>query len=145
MAQYVRRKRRPMGEINIVPYIDVMLVLLVIFMITAPLLNQGVDVNLPQAKSRPLNAAEAQPIVVSVDARGQYFVNIASDPKSPISAIDLLNLVQSKLAVSKEKGQQQPVLVKGDEAANYGTIVQAMILLQQAGVDDVGLMTKPPR
>lgn len=145
MAQYVRRKRRPMGEINIVPYIDVMLVLLVIFMITAPLLNQGVDVNLPQAKSRPLKAAEAQPIVVSVDARGQYFVNIASDPKSPIRAVDLLNLVQATLAASKEKGQQQPVLVKGDEAANYGTIVQAMILLQQAGVEDVGLMTKPPR
>ncbi|MBX9705147.1 MAG: protein TolR [Gammaproteobacteria bacterium] len=142
---YSRRKvRRPMAEINIVPYIDVMLVLLVIFMITTPLLNQGVDVNLPQAKSRPLKVAEAQPIVVSVDARGQFFLNISSTPKSPIRAVDLVSMVQEALADSKQKGQQQAVLVKGDETANYGTIVQAMVLLQRAGVNDVGLMTRTP-
>ncbi len=146
MALHSRRKvRRPMAEINIVPYIDVMLVLLVIFMITTPLLNQGVDVSLPQAKARPLKATEAQPIVVSVDAKGQYFLNIASNPKNPIRAVDLLNIVQQAIATSKHKGQKQPVLVKGDETANYGTIVQAMVLLQQAGVDDVGLMTRAPR
>lgn len=145
MSMYSRRKtRRPMAEINIVPYIDVMLVLLVIFMITTPLLNQGVDVNLPQAKSRPLKVAEAQPIVVSVDARGQFFLNISSTPKSPIRAVDLVSMVQEALADSKQKGQQQAVLVKGDETANYGTIVQAMVLLQQAGVADVGLMTRTP-
>lgn len=145
MSRYSRRKARsPMAEINIVPYIDVMLVLLVIFMITTPLLNQGVDVNLPQAKSRPLKVAEAQPIVVSVDARGQFFLNISSTPKSPIRAVDLVSMVQEALADSKQKGQQQAVLVKGDETANYGTIVQAMVLLQQAGVADVGLMTRTP-
>lgn len=145
MSLHSRRKiRRPMAEINIVPYVDVMLVLLVIFMITTPLLNQGVDVNLPQAKSRPLQANEAQPIVVSVDAKGQFFVNIASNPKEPIRAVDLLNMVQQSIATAKQKGQKQSVLVKGDETANYGTIIQAMVLLQQAGVDDVGLMTRPP-
>ena len=145
MSVYSRRKiRRPMAEINIVPYIDVMLVLLVIFMITTPLLNQGVDVNLPQAKSCPLKANEAQPIVVSVDAKGQFFVNIASNPKAPIRAVDLLNMVQQSIATAKQKNEHQSVLVKGDETANYGTIVQAMVLLQQAGVDDVGLMTRQP-
>lgn len=139
-----RRKRRQMAEINIVPYIDVMLVLLVIFMITTPLLNQGVDVNLPQAKSRPLKANETQPIVVSVDSRGQFFLNIGNDPKSPIKAIEMQNMVQQAVASAKQKGQEQVVLVKGDETANYGTIVQAMVLLQQAGVADVGLMTKQP-
>lgn len=142
---YRRKVRRPMAEINIVPYIDVMLVLLVIFMITTPLLNQGVDVNLPKATARPLHASEAQPIVVSVDAKGQYFLNIASNPKRPMRAVDVLNDVQQALAVAKRRNQKQPVLVKGDETANYGTIVQAMVLLQQAGVENVGLMTKPPR
>ncbi len=146
MTRYSRRKvRRPIADINIVPYIDVMLVLLVIFMITTPLLNQGVNVNLPQAKSRPLKATQAQPIVVSVDAKGQYFLNIASNPKQPIRAVDLLNMVQQAVSISKHKNQKQAVLVKGDQTANYGTIVQAMLLLQQAGVNNVGLMTKPPR
>lgn len=144
-TRYRRKVRRPMAEINIVPYIDVMLVLLVIFMITTPLLNQGVDVNLPQAKSRPLKSTEAQPIVVSVDAKGQYFLNIGGNPKAPIRAVDLLNRVQQALITAKQKNQKQAVLVKGDETANYGTVIQAMVLLQQAGVKDVGLMTKPPR
>jgi biopolymer transport protein TolR len=134
-----------MAEINIVPYIDVMLVLLVIFMITTPLLNQGINVNLPKATARPLVSSEAQPIVVSVDAKGQFFLNISREPKIPMRAADVLDDVQHALAVAKQKGQKQPVLVKGDETANYGTIVQAMVLLQQAGVENVGLMTKSPR
>lgn len=140
-----RERRRPMAEINVVPYIDVMLVLLVIFMITAPLLNQGINVDLPQAKAQTLPPQEKEPVVVSVDAKGLYYLNIATDPESPLSAEEILKRVSAELHVSKQQGgQQRAVLVKGDKNVDYGHVVQAMILLQQAGAASVGLMTGIP-
>ena len=139
-----RKNKRLMAEINVVPYIDVMLVLLVIFMITAPLLSQGVQVNLPQASAKPLASQQKDPIVVSVNAGGQYFLNIADNPAQPIQAADLISRVSSELATDTRQGITRAVLVKGDDATNYGKVVQAMVLLQQAGVGDVGLVTQDP-
>ena len=136
-------KRRPIAEINVVPYIDVMLVLLVIFMITAPLLTQGVNVNLPQAKAKAMSAKNKTPIVVSVSSRGQYFLNLAKNPLQPINPQQLMSQVSAYLLLAKEHHQQRPVYVKGDRAVNYGRVVQAMVMLQKAGAGDVGLITEP--
>lgn len=142
--QTQRRRRKPMADINIVPYIDVMLVLLVIFMITAPLLTQGVQVNLPQAVAKPIENKQKEPIIVSVDARGDYFLNINSNPDQAIDPKALADRVAVELQTSKQSGAERQVLVKGDQSVDYGKIVQAMVLLQQAGAQTIGLMTKPP-
>jgi len=135
------RPRRAMAEINIVPYIDVMLVLLVIFMITTPLLTQGIKVNLPKAQAQTLSHEKQQPIILSVDNQGAYYLNIAPDSKQIISPQAVLELVTAKLQAA---GQQPPaVLVKGDQAVDYGKVVQAMVLLQKAGAKQIGLITKP--
>ncbi len=137
-----RERRRPMAEINVVPYIDVMLVLLVIFMITTPLLSQGVKVDLPQATAQTLSSAK-EPIVVSVDAQGNYYLNLADNPGQPIDAITLSNKVSAELRSDAQQGQTRQVLVKGDEHVDYGKVMQAMVLLQQAGAASVGLVTDP--
>ncbi len=139
MAQH-RQRRAPMAEINVVPYIDVMLVLLVIFMITAPLLSQGVQVDLPDADSKPIDQEQKEPVIVSVDAQGTYFINIGGDEKEPVSAEDIIN----RVSVVLRKAPDTPLLVRGDNAVNYGAVVQAMVLLQEAGAPSVGLMTDPP-
>lgn len=142
-----RRKRRgPMSEINVVPYIDVMLVLLVIFMITTPLLSQGVKVDLPQATAQPLVAKHQEPIVVSIDQQGQYFLNISSTPEKPIDASTLMSEVNAELQKSPQGQGNEPrqVLVKGDQSVDYGKVVQAMVLLQKAGAPGVGLVTDSP-
>ncbi len=128
-----------MAEINVVPYIDVMLVMLVIFMITAPLLNQGVDVELPQAAAEPLDEQQQDPLVLSVDAEGRYFLNIGGDPETPI---DAETLVTRAAAVLRQR-PKTPVMVRGDAGVNYGRVVAAMALLQQAGAPKVGLVTEP--
>lgn len=135
--------RRPIAEINVVPYIDVMLVLLVIFMITAPLLSQGVNVELPKAAAKPLTQ-QKEPIIVSIDATGQYFLNIASNPEQSINADALKETVARALASAKQQGEVRGVFVKGDKQVNYDKVVQAMILLQQAGSESVGLLTQDP-
>jgi len=138
----LRRKRyRPLAEINVVPYIDVMLVLLIIFMITAPLLTQGVKVELPNAKAKQIESKHQEPIIVSVDARGNYYLNIAQNAKQIISSEQLYNLVSAELAKGDAKERQ--VLIKGDRSVDYGKVVQAMVLLQQAGAPTVGLVTQP--
>ena len=129
-----------MAEINVVPYIDVMLVMLVIFMITAPLLTQGVRVDLPEAAAEPMDPDQQEPLVVSVDAAGNLYLNIGDAPDTPI---DGEALVQQIAAVLRRR-QDQTVLVRGDQAVNYGAVVSAMVLLQQAGVPHVGLVTEPP-
>lgn len=136
-------RRGPISEMNVVPYIDVMLVLLVIFMITAPLLSQGVNVDLPKAQAKQLTKEEKQPIIVTVDGQGHYFLNVMQQPNQPIMAHQLLNRVAAELAIAKEKGIQRHVLVKGDQHAGYGQVVQAMIILQKAGAGSVGLVTDP--
>ena len=137
-----RQRKGPMAEINVVPYIDVMLVLLVIFMITAPLLTQGVNVDLPQAKAQTLPSQEKEPIVLSVDAKGNYFLNISAQPDQAITATEITQKVSTELQLAKQHNQQRTVLVKGDKNVDYGKVVQAMVLLQQAGAPNVGLMTQ---
>ena len=122
-----------------VPYIDVMLVMLVIFMITAPLLNQGVDVDLPQADGEPMDDTQQDPVVLTVDAQGRYFLNVGGDPEQEIDAETLLLRTTAVL-------RQRPravVLVRGDSSVDYGLVVAAMSLLQQAGAAKVGLVTEP--
>jgi len=138
MAQ-VPRGRRLMGEINVVPYIDVMLVLLIIFMITAPLLTQGVKVELPKAAAEPLEPQKVQPVVLSVDRAGRLYLNIGADPQAALDE-------ESAGALTAEALRRNPdrqVLVKADSAVAYGRVVQAMVILQQAGATKVGFITDP--
>ncbi|MBP9726778.1 MAG: protein TolR [Gammaproteobacteria bacterium] len=137
-------KKRPMSEINVVPYIDVMLVLLVIFMITTPLLTQGVKVNLPKAKANAIAEKHQEPIIVSVDKEGLYYLNVADKPSQPMTARALTNLVSANLSLAKEAGTSRQVFVRGDSAVDYGKVVVAMTLLQQAGAENIGLITESP-
>lgn len=129
-----------MSQINVVPYIDVTLVLLVIFIITAPLLTQGVKVELPQASSEPLSRQDSEPLVVTVDARGNLYLNVGEASGRPVDAETLVNRVAAVLRYRPAT----PVLVRGDRNVAYGSIVTAMALLQRAGAPSVGLMTEPP-
>lgn len=139
-----RPRKNLMAEINVVPYIDVMLVLLVIFMITTPLLSQGVKVDLPKARAQALSSKQTQPLIVSVDAQGNYYLNVMHPASQPISAVVLQNQISAALTEAKHNQQQRAVYVKGDQHVDYGKIVQAMVLLQQAGAKSVGLMTESP-
>lgn len=133
------RKKRPMIEINVVPYIDVMLVLLVIFMITTPILTQGVKVDLPKISSEKIPSEDSKPIVVTVDQQGKYFLNQGvSSTSSPVQPNDLSPIV---LRLVKESNGK-PVYVRGDENVDYGRVVKLMVLLQQSGVDKIGLVTE---
>ncbi len=133
------KKRRSVSEINVVPYIDVMLVLLIIFMVTAPLLKQGVDVDLPTAPANPLDVESPEPIVISVDREGLLYLNIAINPDADISAESLVK--QVKAALSREP--KRPVMVRGDANGPYQNVVGTLVLLQQANVESVGLVTEP--
>lgn len=137
------RNKGPMSEINVVPYIDVMLVLLVIFMITAPMLSQGVTVDLPKAASENLQTTDKEPIIVSVNVEGQYFLNIHDNPEVPIEPQALVLRVAAELQLAKESNQKMHVLVKGDQGVAYGKVVVAMGLLKKAGAEQVGLLTDP--
>jgi biopolymer transport protein TolR len=135
--------RKPMAEINVVPFIDVMLVLLVIFMITTPLLTQGVKIELPKTEAKAIPPQQKEPIILTVDAKGAYYLNTAEKPSQPLTERVLSNLVATQLSAAANPGEQRPVLVRGDKNANYGQIVAAMVLLQQAGAKSVGLITEP--
>ena len=140
----IRRKKprqKAVAEINVVPYIDVMLVLLVIFMITAPMLTQGVTVDLPKAASQSIKSADREPIIVSVNRDGEYFLNISESPGSPIDTQALMVRVAAELELSKQSGQALNVLVKGDQGVPYGKVIIAMSVLKQAGAEQVGLRT----
>lgn len=127
-----------MGDINVVPYIDVMLVLLVIFMITAPMLSQGVKVDLPQADSTPIPQDDREPLVVSVDASGAYYLSLGGPADVALESDALLERMQTVLAAQPGL----PVYVKGDRFVAYGKVVEVMALIQGAGVASVGLMTE---
>ncbi|GAA6167648.1 protein TolR [Sessilibacter corallicola] len=133
------KKRKPMAEINVVPYIDVMLVLLVVFMITAPLLMQGVEVDLPQAPSEPLDSEQDEPLIVSVKQDGSFYLNLGQDQNSPKAMTQIQDIVGKVL---REK-PQTPVLVWGDHRVPYGEVVGVMTSLQAAGAPSVGLVTEP--
>ncbi|OFC69428.1 protein TolR [Alteromonas confluentis] len=136
---YTRKRRRPVSEINVVPYIDVMLVLLIIFMVTAPLISQGVKVELPKASAQPIEQEDTPPLIASVDVQGNYYLNIGNDQETALGTQELTALVAEKLKAEP----QTPVVVKGDGQVAYNEVIQLMVLLQQAGVPSVGLMTDP--
>ena len=137
-----RRHRRLMGEINVVPYIDVMLVLLIIFMITAPLLTQGIKVDLPKAGAEPLDEElikDNEPLVLTIDRDGNLFLNFGDDEETPIPAEEVVRLTGAVL----QRNAATPVLVRADQAVPYGRVVTGMVLLQQAGAEKVGFVTEP--
>ena len=138
------RRRKPMSEINVVPYIDVMLVLLVIFMATAPLLTQGVVVDLPDAPSEPVEQDQEDPLVVSVREDGAIFVNLgiqnADDEGTRVTIYSLEDQAGKILRARTDV----PVYVKADHKLDYGTVVRVMTVLQKAGASSVGLITEPP-
>jgi biopolymer transport protein TolR len=135
------QKRKPMAEINVVPYIDVMLVLLVVFMVTAPLLMQGVKVDLPQAPSTPMENKDEEPLIVSVKPDGTYYLNLGQDQQR---AKPLKEISETVSKVLRQK-PTTPVLVWGDTNVPYGVVVALMTELQSAGAPSVGLVTDPPR
>lgn len=134
------KKRRAVAEINVVPYIDVMLVLLIIFMITAPIVQQGVEIELPKVAANSLPPEQQEPVILTVSKTGDYFLNIGDDLKKPVTE-DVI--VQRIMIVLKNK-PTIPVLVRGDKDVDYGSVTTAMVLLQSAGVEKVGLMTDQP-
>jgi len=134
--------RKPMSDINVVPFIDVMLVLLVIFMITTPLLTQGVKVELPKTTAKAMDDQKKEPLIVTVDGAGNFYLNLADKPTQPITARALSGLVTTQLA-NQSAGNERAVLVRGDKNVNYGKVMEAMALLQQAGAKSVGLITQP--
>ncbi len=128
-----------MAEINVVPYIDVMLVLLIIFMITAPLIQQGVEIDLPQADAEQVDEQNIQPLVVTVDQQGQYYLDVGENTDEPIS----IETLQLKVAAVLRNKPKTPVMIRGDKDVVYGEVVQAMTTLQAAGVPSIGLLTDP--
>jgi biopolymer transport protein TolR len=140
MAYVGIKRRKRMAEINVVPYIDVTLVLLVIFMVTAPLFHQGVEVDLPSAPAKPLEKTDEnqEPLIISVDRAGQIFVNKSDTPSDPVA--DELFRNQIEVILSKEPS---PIYVRGDNGVDYGRVVTVMVMLQEAGAENVGLITDP--
>jgi biopolymer transport protein TolR len=138
VAFLITRSRKSLAEINVVPYIDVMLVLLVVFMVTAPLITQGISVELPKAEAPSLPQDEA-PLVVSVDARGQYFISTASDPSQPVNLMQIRESI-SQLILQKPN---TVVLIEGDEGVAYGRVIELMALLKSIGQLKVGFVTQP--
>ena len=141
MAAKGKGKRKPLAEINVVPYIDVMLVLLVVFMVTAPLLMQGVKVDLPQSPSAPIDRKDEEPIIVSIKKDGTYYINLGGDQETRRELKDITTIVAKVL---REK-PNTPILVWGDAKVEYGAVVSLMSDLQGAGAPSVGLVTEPPR
>jgi biopolymer transport protein TolR len=139
----VRTRKKPLAEINVVPYIDVMLVLLIIFMITAPMLTQGVDIDLPKAQSQAIDSKDEEPIILSVSKNGLLYLNISNQPEKPMTDEQIGIRVAAELRLAKASGNKRLVLVRGDSKVDYGKVVGAMALLQQAGATSVGLVTEP--
>ena len=140
-SSYRSKKRRPMSEINVVPYIDVMLVLLIIFMVTAPMLMQGVKVELPEASADPVENQDSEPLIVSVDKAGQLFLNLGSQEDQVLS----LATIRDRVAKVMSRNPEKPVLVWGDRSVPYGDVVTVMVALQEAGAPSVGLVTENPK
>jgi len=134
------KKRRAVSEINVVPYIDVMLVLLIIFMITAPVIQQGIEIELPQLAANSLPPEQLEPVILTVSKTGEYYLDIGDNLKKPLSD----ELVTQRVALVLKNKPKTPVLVRGDKDVDYGSVTTAMLLLQTAGVEKVGLMTEQP-
>lgn len=137
-------RRKPMSEINVVPYIDVMLVLLVIFMATAPLLMQGVDIDLPQAPSEPLSDEENDPLVITVNREGAVFVNTGIRKDTERGRRVTIFSLEDEVSRIVDARPNVPVFVRADHTLDYGMVVSVMTVLQKAGAESVGLITDPP-
>jgi biopolymer transport protein TolR len=142
METMVRKRRKPMAEINVVPYIDVMLVLLIVFMVTAPLLNQGIEVDLPQANNEPLDIDEnLETLVVSITSNGEYFLSLGATGEDRESvSLDTIGEQVSRIIGANPQIQ---VLVEGDAQADWGAMITLITTLQQAGVSNPNFITKP--
>lgn len=131
-------RRKLSSEINVVPYIDVMLVLLVIFMITAPLMTQGVEVDLPQTEAQSISTDD-EPTIVSVDDQGRFFLNRGERPDEPMD----MDTLAEQVGILVEANPEQLILLEGDGAAQYAAVAQAMSTMQSIGVKKLGFITKP--
>ena len=142
METMIRKKRKPMSEINVVPYIDVMLVLLIVFMVTAPMLNQGIEVDLPQANNEPLNLNEnLETLIVSITASGEYFLSIGATGEDRESLnLDTIGLRVSQIVNANPSIQ---VLVEGDTLADWGSMITLITTLNDAGVTNPSFITQP--
>ena len=138
--KYKKNKRKLLAEINVVPYIDVTLVLLVVFMVTAPLLIQGIDINLPKTVSSPLEKKHEDSLIISIKSNGNLYLNLGSKKELQISKPDLSEKVSKIL----KQNPNTSVLVRGDKNTSYGEVVRLMSLLQKSGVSSVGLVTEIP-
>ena len=128
-----------MGEINVVPYIDVMLVLLIIFMVTAPLLTQGIKVELPQAGTEPISESTNTPLILSVDAGGNLYINVGDDEDKPVISNEIISRTRAVL----NNNPETLILIKADRSVPYGIVVGAMVLLQKGGANNIGFVTDP--
>lgn len=138
MIRRNKPKRKLNAEINVVPYIDVMMVLLVIFMITAPMLTQGVDVELPKVGAEPVDSRDQEPLIVSVDAEGLYFIDVGGDPLKPVA----MPVVVDRVAKILSSNPKKRILVRGDRRVSYEKVIELMAALQGAGAPSVGLVTE---
>ena len=138
MIRRHRKKHALNAEINVVPYIDVMLVLLIIFMVTAPMLTQGVKLYLPQASADPVDTSDTEPMIVSVDIEGRYYINVGGSDLEPITADEVEMRIQKVLRSNPRK----LILVRGDKLVTYQQIISLMTLIQGAGAPSVGLVTE---
>lgn len=138
MIRMPKPKRKLNAEINVVPYIDVVMVLLIVFMITAPMLTQGVDVQLPKVGAEPVDSRDQEPLIVSVDALGQYYVDVGGDPLQPV----VLALAIERVGKILSSNPKKWVLVRGDRSVSYGKVVELMAGLQGVGASSVGLVTE---
>jgi len=135
--RYVRK--RPISEINVVPYIDVMLVLLIIFMVTAPLLQHGVEVELPNASAVPSTDSDKEPLVININKKGEIFSTVGDNPKAPIT----LEVLTAQVSAFQRVNPKLPIYIGGDKEADYGAVISVFVSLQSVGKDKVFLMTEP--
>ena len=135
----ILRKKKLMGEINVVPYIDVMLVLLIIFMVTAPLLTQGIKVELPKAGTEPISESTNTPLILSVDVEGNLYINVGDDEDKPVISNEIISRTRAVL----NNNPETLVLIKADRSVPYGIVVGAMVLLQKGGANNIGFVTDP--
>ncbi|PKM23102.1 MAG: protein TolR [Gammaproteobacteria bacterium HGW-Gammaproteobacteria-14] len=141
MSMKVRSPRKMMADINVVPYIDVMLVLLVVFMITAPMMTQGINVDLPKTSSAAIDSKDQEPVILSIKKDGSYFVNVGDDQKKSAS----LDTVRGHVLRIYRNKPETLFLVEGDAEVPYGKVVSLMAALQGVGVEKIGLVTEPPQ
>jgi biopolymer transport protein TolR len=135
-----KNKKKPIAEINVVPYIDVMLVLLIIFMITAPLITAGIKVDLPEASAKPISANDEPPLIASIDASGNYYLSVGDSTDQALEPHQLIELV----IAHRQLNPASDVVVNGDRNVAYDKVVKLMVLLQtEAGIESIGLMTEP--